>query len=314
MQDLLDLSTLGVLAALALLCLPLVIRSWIRPERVPAGIEWAGKRREFFGDIRACAREYTGGLKTMFSGYKEFNLNGKPFIQPGTGFEPQVMLPPEFMKWLIDQPEDVLSHRLVQAEKMGLTHLLPALDFTSDLAIVEAIRVHLTRNLAKVQGDLIDEMRQSVDETLGIDDASWKEVNLFEVLNEVIFKASGRILFGPDLTRDKRFMHYIMRFNSWFGMGTILIGQMIPWHFRRLFGLIYAIPVTYYRTMCTNYLLPRFKERFGDMQRKRDDPTFDYSPPEDLITWMFRAAFDMKGEPITSGKPLASRFSILVGY
>ncbi|KAJ5320296.1 hypothetical protein PENANT_c010G04360 [Penicillium antarcticum] len=312
MKDLQDLSTVCVTTAVGLVCLTLVVRTWIRPERVPLGIEWAGRRQEFFGDIRACMREYTGGLKTMLLGYKKFNLRGKPFILPGTGFEPHVMLPPEFIKWLIDQPEGVLSHRLVQGEKLGLKYLLPAFDYTSDMAIIEAIRVHLTRNLGKVQGDLFDEMRHSVDQMLGLDETESKEVNLYDTLNEIVFKASGRILFGQDLTRNEKFMHYVLKFATWFGMGTVLIGQLVPWQFRRLVGSLCAIPTAYYRSMCANHLWPLFAERYENMQRKRDDPTFDYSPPENLITWMYRAAFDTKDQEITSGKPLAARFTVLV--
>ncbi|CAG8020205.1 unnamed protein product [Penicillium salamii] len=312
MSKLQDLPTLCVATALLCICLTLIIRTWIRPERVPPGIDWAGRRRELFGDIRACARQYTGGLKTMISGYKKFGLSGKPFILPGTGFEPHVMLPPEFIKWLIDQPEEVLSHRLVQGEKLGLKYLLPAFDYTSDMAIIEAIRVHLTRNLGKVQGDLFDEMRHSVDQMLGMDDAEWKEVNLYDTLNEIVFKASGRILFGQDLTRNQHFMYYVLKFATWFGMGTVLIGQLIPWQFRRLIGSCCAIPTAYYRSMCANYLWPLFAERYENMSRQRNDPTFEYSPPEDLITWMYRAAFDMKNQEVTSGKPLAARFTVLV--
>ena len=314
MEGLQYLSTLCVFTAFVVIFLRLVVRTWIRPERIPPGIEWAGKRLEFLGEIRACAREYTAGLKTMISGYRKFSQSGKPFLLPGTGFEPHVMLPPEFVKWLIDQPEGVLSHRLVQGEKLGLKYLLPALDYTSDMAIIEAIRVHLTRNLGKVQGDLFDGMRHSVDEMLGVDDAGWKEVNLYETLNEIVFKTSGSIFFGQSLTRNEMFMHYVLQFSTWFGMGTVLIGQLIPWQFRRLVGALCAIPTAYYRSMCTNHLWPLFAERFENMQRKRDDPTFEYSPPENLITWMYRAAFDMKDERLTSGKPLASRFTVLVRH
>lgn len=222
------------------------------------------------------------------------------------------MLPKEHIKWLIDQPEDVLSHRLVQGEKMGIRYVLPALDYTSDMSIIEAIRVHLTRNLGKVQGALVDEMRRATDATFGLDDQAWRQVNLLDTMNKIVFKASGRILFGQTLCRNERFMRCLLRFSTWFGMGGILTGQLVPWQFRRVIGSLFAIPVGYYRALCTAYLWPLFTERFQNMRRQRDDPNVEYTPPEDLITWMFRAAFDMKTTTIETPKPLASRFTVLV--
>lgn len=314
MKDWHQFSILCASTALVAIFLNVVARTWIRPQRIPPGIEWAGKKPEFMGEIRACIREYTAGVKTMVSGYKKFSLSGIPFILPATGFQPQVMLPPEYIKWLIDQPEEILSHRLAFGEKVGLEYILPAFDWASDMALIEAIRVHLTRNMGKVQGDLVDEMRRSVDKMFGMDDQEWKEINLYGTLNDIVFRSSGRILFGQSSTRDEKFMYYLLQFSTWFGMGTVLVGQLMPWQLRRLIGSLCAIPIAYYRSMSINYLQPLFVERFENMQRKRNDPTFDYSPPEDLITWMYRAAHDMKDKRVTGGKPIVSRFAIVVSY
>ena len=160
------------------------------PQRVPPGIQWAGKRpNQFLAEIRACLREYTTGITTMMSAYKKFNVAGIPFLLPTTGFEPQVMLPQEWIKWVVDQPEEILSSRQVQGERLGLNYILPALDITSDVAIIEAIRVHLTRNVGKVQADLVDELRQSVDKVLGMNTEEWSEVNVHSAMKELTLKS-----------------------------------------------------------------------------------------------------------------------------
>ncbi|CAG8892933.1 unnamed protein product [Penicillium egyptiacum] len=303
------LATYGALA----FGLVLVVRTWVRPQRVPPGIQWAGKRpNEFLAEIRACLREYTTGITTMMSAYKKFNVAGIPFLLPTTGFEPQVMLPQEWIKWVVDQPEDILSSRQVQGERLGLNYILPALDITSDVAIIEATRIHLTRNVGKVQANLVDELRQSVDKVFGMNTEEWSEVNVHSAMKELTFKSTGRVLFGHSLTHNEKFMHGLSGFSTWFGIGIILVGQLIPWQFRRFVGSLCALPMAYYRAICTRHVGPVFSERFENMQRKIHDPTFDYSPPEDLITWVFRAAFNMKDQTITNGKPLASRFILLM--
>ena len=50
--------------------LGIFLHSLVRADRVPPSMEWAGRRNNFFGNVRACAREYTAGLNTIISGYK----------------------------------------------------------------------------------------------------------------------------------------------------------------------------------------------------------------------------------------------------
>ena len=70
-------SILATYGALAFGLLVLVGRTWVRPQRVPPGIQWAGKRpNQFLAEIRACLREYTTGITTMMSAYKKFNVAG----------------------------------------------------------------------------------------------------------------------------------------------------------------------------------------------------------------------------------------------
>ncbi|CAG8402472.1 unnamed protein product [Penicillium salamii] len=291
--------------------LSLIVHTFVRPSRVPVGLEWTGRRLEFLGDIRACLREYTAGMTTILSGYKRFSLNGKPFIMPGTGFKTEVMLPPEHIKWVVDQPEDILSHQQFQAEKVGIKYFLPGFDLYSPIAAVEALRLHLTRSLGKIQGDLVDELRRSVDAQLGVDE-EWKEVNLHNTLNNIVFRTSGRVLFGKSLARNDKFMYNLMNVSTWFGAGMLFIGQLCPWQLRRVLGLLFSIPILYHRSVCTRYLLPYFVERLNNMQRKRQDPSFDYSPPEDMITWTYRAAFDMKDEQMDSEKDTVNKFTTLI--
>lgn len=311
MQDW-NLFIAGTYVALAVVFVSLTIQTCVRPNTANSGLEWAGRRPEFLADARACLRQYKGDLKTMISGYKKFSLSGIPWILPGTGLQTQVMLPIEHIKWVIDQPDDVLSHGQWHGERLGIKYFLPGFDFSSQMAITEALRLHLTRSLGKIQGALMDELRVSVDETFGLDEKEWKEVNLYDALHDVNFQISGRVLFGPALTHNKEFMIQLKRLATWFGAGTVLIGQLIPWQLKRVLGFLYALPTAYYRSTCTRYLWPVFVDRFNNMKRKREDPSFDYSPPEDLITWMYRAAFEMKDEKITSAKGIVKRFVILV--
>ncbi|KAK9852236.1 cytochrome P450 [Penicillium brevicompactum] len=205
------------------LSLYLLAQSRIKTQRVPSSIGHVGLRNEAFGTVRACIREFTSGLQTMASGYKKFSEKGEPFIMPTSSFETHIMLPREYIKWLTDQPEDILSHGKVHGEKLGLRYLFPGFDYTTDMAIATAIRLHLTRNLATIQDDLMDEIQS---QSLHIDE----------------------------------FHRIPIKWDSIF------------WTVSQLQREIYAI----------------------------------YEAPEDLITWMLRAALDTKAASIEDPGPLTS--------
>lgn len=44
-------------------------RTWPASSRLPASINWAGRRNEVFSKARACVREFTAGLRTLAEGY-----------------------------------------------------------------------------------------------------------------------------------------------------------------------------------------------------------------------------------------------------
>ncbi|KAJ6026922.1 uncharacterized protein N7446_004475 [Penicillium canescens] len=280
-------------------------------QRIPASIEWAGLRNEAFGTVRACFREFSSNLETIASGYKMFSKKGRPFVVPTTSFEPHIMLPRDYIKWLVDQPEDILSHGQVHGEKLGLRYLFPGFDYTTDIALITAIRLHLTRNLGNIEGDLIKEIRSVTDATFGVDDQTWTEVNLFTAMNTIVFNSSGFLLFGEPLCRNERFMRSMRRFGDIFGAGMLCVGQLTPRLFRRVVGCLFVIPTAYYQAICARYLWPVFADRLEKMKRNRVDPAFNYNAPNDLITWMFRAALDMKDSTIESPRPLVKRFTLV---
>ena len=222
------------------------------------------------------------------------------------------MLPRDWIKWLVDQPENILSHGKVHGEKLGLRYLFPGFDHTTDMALITAIRLHLTRNLSKMQGDLINEIKTTTDATFGLDEQTWTEVNLLEAMNKIVLKSSGIVLFGHSLCHNEKFMRSMQEFGNIFGAGMLLVGQLIPSIFRRLVGCLLLVPTAYYRAACTRYLWPVFAERMESMKRDEMDHAFNYDAPRDLITWTIRAAIDMKDMAIEGPGPILKRFTLVV--
>ena len=231
---------------------------------------------------------------------------------PTPSFETHIMLPREYIKWLTDQPEDILSHGKVHGEKLGLRYLFPGFDYTTDMAIATAIRLHLTRNLATIQDDLMDEIQSITDAVLGLDDQAWTEVNLFTSMSSIVSQSSGIVFFGRSLSSNARFMQSMQRFGDIFGAGILSVGQLTARIFRRMVGSLFLVPLSYYLAACTRYLWPVFADRLKSMNREKRDNAFNYEAPKDLITWMLRAALDTKGASIEDPGPLVKRFILVV--
>lgn len=220
----------------------------------------------------------------------QYNRRGQPFIILDPGGRPQVMLPKENIRWLMDQPDAVLSERAVQHEKFALKYLIPPMDYHQENSMVLAIRRELTRNLGKTQAGVFDTMRETIDATMGVDDASWQQICLFQTMQKVVFKATNRILVGSPLCNDEKYLDSLGQFSTWLGAGAVIIGQYVPWFLAPLLGYLASIPVNIYRRKSLRFLVPVIEDRIENTQRKKTDPSYEYDEPKDLITWTVAAA------------------------
>ena len=224
------------------------------------------------------------------------------------------MVPQEFVSWLIAQPPQVLGMRPVEVGRFALDYLVPAMDTSHDAAMMDIIRKDLTRNLGNLQPDLFHDMRQSIDSVFGLEcgNNSWQEVGLFDSMQKVIFRSVNRVFVGMPLGHDQAYIRWSGAFAVWIGAGAIVVGQLTPPFLKPLLGYAMAIPIYVARRVSMSYLIPVFRQRLEDMQRKRKDPAYDFEEPKDMITWMVETVLDNPDTAIRQPEALASRLLFLV--
>ena len=222
------------------------------------------------------------------------------------------MVPKEHIKWMIEQPETVLSARLPQVGRFAIDYLAPGLDVTHDLFMMDAIRKDLTRNLGRLQPIIYQDIRESIDELMGTDTDGWREVCLWETMQKIIFKSTNRVFVGLPLCQDEGYLRSSAAFANWLGAGAILVGQYMPSLFKPLFGYLMAIPIYIEKNKAFGYLMPASKERMENIRRKRSDPTFEFEEPKDMITWVATAVIDNPTTRHSNPKGLAERVLFLV--
>ena len=231
---------------------------------------------------------------------------------PDAAFRPQVMVPREYVTWLTGQPDDVLATRAPQAERFAMPYLVPTLDVKHERFTMDVVRKDPTRNLGRLQPDFFIDMRESVDSLLGLEEESWREIRLYEIMQKIIFKSTNRVLVGLPLCHNEDFLSSSAAFSQWLGVGAVIVGQLMPSILKPFFGYLMAIPIYLAQTRSFRYLVPVIRERMENIRRKRANPSFVFDKPNDMITWMVEAALNDQNTRNNRPEATAERILFLV--
>ncbi|PZD24822.1 CypX, Cytochrome P450, partial [Pyrenophora tritici-repentis] len=301
------LGTTAFLVLLMATCLYL-LRSTKHTPQLPDTLPWVGCRDEVFSRTRACIRELTNGDRTRIDGYTKYSRKGQPFIIPDPGLKPQVMLPPDHVQWMLQLPDTVLG-RQADNEKLGFRHMTNLMT-KPDPVITETIRKDLTRNILKQHSDISDEIRRSIDATMGTED-SWVEINLIEAVETIVIRSHSRPLVGLPLCRSEKYVSAMRAMTSSWAKGSLAL-RYVPWFLRPLLGLLMSLPYKLYKTRALKIVLPMIIESMSNIEREIMDPAFSSESPDNFIKWMVTAALKAKSTAFTTPEDAAERFLIVV--
>ena len=200
-----------------------------------------------------------------------------------------------------------------QSGRFALGYLLPGFDVYHDAFMMDAIRKEVTRNLGRMQPAMMEDIRCTIDHTMGLDTESWNEVCIKKSMDKIFFTSISHVLVGS-LYRNEEYIRCSIRFATWWGVAVILVGQYITWMLKPFVGYLAALPVYYSKRKVLNLLVPVVRDRLWNIKRKRADPSFDFEEPGDLLTWITQAMLD---DPETMNHPpefLAKRVLFLVSH
>lgn len=197
---------------------------------------------------------------------------------------PQVILPQEQLHWFMSQSSNVLSVREVQDKKFGLKYLRPTKSRGEESAFIEVLRPVFSRKIGKMQAGMFNTMRNTLDARMGLDETTWREVNLFETMHLAVFQSVCRALVGAPLCENDKFFESFRAFNSGIGTGAVIIGQYLPSFMTFLIGSFFSIFVGVYRTRVLRFIVPVAKERRRNTKLESSDPLFVDDWSEDLLT------------------------------
>jgi len=181
------------------------------------------------------------------------------------------MVPPEHVKWLLEQPPAVMSSKTIREERHASGYLHIGVEFESTEFFLERImRDRLTKYLDLVQEPMHDEIKNAFDADFANYARDGMPVNIFPALQKVILQAICRVFFGPELTQDRRFMLVYYRYILAMSIGTMVIGQL-PRFLKSIMVPAFNLPLWYYRTRTMKLLVPVVKHRL-DLANDETDP------------------------------------------
>nr|A0A2I6PIZ9.1 RecName: Full=Cytochrome P450 monooxygenase nodZ; AltName: Full=Nodulisporic acid biosynthesis cluster protein Z [Hypoxylon pulicicidum]AUM60058.1 cytochrome P450 oxygenase [Hypoxylon pulicicidum] len=252
--------------------------------RIPAEIDRV-RTGGFLAHIRAFGCRLGTRVDDIRNGYNKFNKNGKPFVIQDSTFIPQVVIPPQYLGWLKEQPEKALSAETVRLEQLGLRYLVPSSDPEMVHLLTDVVCRYLTRNFQRVQERLYEELHMSTDEIMGLEATEWRQICLHEAMETILRRMISCVLIGLPWCRDEECLKSWTGFLHCMAIAGTILGAVTPWFLRPLLGLLLKPPVGYMRRRSLRYLTPIFTERWKKIEKHEKSSLTTRELPDDFVTW-----------------------------
>ena len=169
--------------------------------------------QKWFSKLRARVTTTVNYKDSVFEAYTEYSKQSKSCIF-GSLSEDIIVLPSESVPWMIDQPDSVLCSIDVLKTQLQLEHTFEDPGIVHHPTHHDTIKQDLTRQLANLTEDLIDELTSAFNDGWGRLDGEWNEVCVFQTMMRIVARASNRVLVGPGLCENDKNLFQTMRLTT----------------------------------------------------------------------------------------------------
>lgn len=252
----------------------------------------------------------------LADGYARYSKHGRPFATPNCTFEPEVIIPPRHLAWLLSQPASVLNPFPVRDEIVGLKYLAPSV-VCEDRMLHDAVLLGpLTRRL----GDFTARNAEVIDEALpkvwqrgvessaeGGGDPSWRGVKVFDMLQDVVVRMTARSLFGAELAGDERLVASLSRHGTLVAISAGLSRLFAPPPVRFIVAPLIALPANVNAWWCGRWLLPLIRQKLDKATGSDVN-----SEEKSILDYVVDASLDSADMRNRDPKVIASRMLLIL--
>ncbi|KAJ5519612.1 hypothetical protein N7463_000065 [Penicillium fimorum] len=245
---------------------------------VPKEVQWIDRPQEGFGYLRAKARSFSVMKENIMQAYLECNKKGRAAALAIAFGRPQIILPPKYIRWIIDQPESVLSMDPIHNE----FHAFVQDGLVGDHSVQEVLRKELTQNLGRMTADINDEIVSALDAIWG-NSPEWKMIPLKDSRNEDYIR--GAVGLGMAVMPETVFQ------------------DLVPRPLKGPLSLVVKWINHFYMARFNRHLQPIVRERIQAVQQMEEtvgkkaeedmSENLDQKPsslPNDFLTWIVQRA------------------------
>ncbi|KAH8591027.1 putative cytochrome P450 [Bisporella sp. PMI_857] len=273
------------LLAILFVAIVLGVRRYFKldyPPNLPRIREAPGSTRF---SIKTALAYYIDCKKLWQEAYDTYSKHGKTCLVPGLGFRDEVLAPHSALKWLVSQPDSVMSTNdaFVEVDQVGYT--MGNHKFILDPWQGMLVKRDINAVLERIVVSLNQELGFAFDVRFGTDEDHWTELDLYETMRWVVAQGSSRFTVGLPLCRNEEYLRVSMKIGDNFVLTAGAVGVM-PKFLRPLVGSLFWI---------RNYFdLRQFKRLFKPLYDERLAITKagprSESEPNDHLQMMFRYA------------------------
>ncbi|OCH95708.1 cytochrome P450 [Obba rivulosa] len=150
---------------------------------------------------------------------------------------------------------------------------------------IDVIREKLTRNLASLLPDVMDEIQHAFHQFIPADGDDWTSVSALSVMAQIVARASNRVFVGVPYCRDPKYLKLAINFTGDVNKGRVIL-NLVP-AFLRSVVAHYFIPTRSTRRQTAELIMPLIDER-QRLQREQGNNWID--KPNDMLMWLMDEA------------------------
>lgn len=125
---------------------------------------------------------------------------------------PQVILPNSQIRWLLEQPDSVLSQEKVNRQFLEAEYTFLHANLVDVPVHPEVIQHQLTKKINTFADDIVEEVNVCLEETWGLDTEEWHEIKVYDTMLVLVTRLSIRVFMGLALCRDPDFLKACSKF------------------------------------------------------------------------------------------------------
>ncbi|KAL0068018.1 hypothetical protein AAF712_004921 [Marasmius tenuissimus] len=261
---------------------------------LPKELPFLGKKDELLASVRANVRGASDSFRLFTEAYEQYSVKGLVSVVPTWTKGPQILVPPSLINWLAHEPEHILNARDCTFEDMQFAYTTAHPEIMNNDMLDLMIKRELTRHV----GTLNDKI------------CEWREVGVWDSSIRLVVKAANSVFVGSDLCRNEEYTEACVSW-VWDVAASSAMMHMFPKFLKRHVSSFITYKNRRDARVSMKHTLPLVEERLANMTRAREDKTFEYEAPNDLITWMVQESFRRTTESETSAHSLAYRILLL---